>query len=127
MNLEEAYGLLNNIYVNFSKSAKSYYVYSYRPQYDTVTKRTLKKDVTSIGKIFSETGLGEITFNSSFLNAHPGFVNLSVVRTGKNKIHIETKNTDKAASTQKSESILDARHMKIGASYFIHKIPNLLH
>ena len=113
MNLEEAYGLLNNIYVNFSKSAKSYYVYSYRPQYDTVTKRTLKKDVTSIGKIFSETGLGEITFNSSFLNAHPGFVNLSVVRTGKNKIHIETKNTDKAASTQKSEPILDARHMKI--------------
>ena len=122
MNLEEAYGLLNNIYVNFSKSAKSYYVYSYRPQYDTVTKRTLKKDVTSIGKIFSETGLGEITFNSSFLNAHPGFVNLSVVRTGKNKIHIETKNTDKAASTQKSESILDARHMKIGASYFISEI-----
>ncbi len=60
MNLEEAYGLLNNIYVNFSKSAKGYYVYSYRPQYDTVTKRTLKKDVTSIGKIFSETGLGEI-------------------------------------------------------------------
>ena len=55
MNLEEAYGLLNNIYVNFSKSAKGYYVYSYRPQYDTVTKRTLKKDVTSIGKIFSET------------------------------------------------------------------------
>ena len=86
MNLEEAYGLLNNIYVNFSKSAKGYYVYSYRPQYDTVTKRTLKKDVTSIGKIFSETGLGEIIFNSSFLNAHPGFVNLSVVRTGKNKI-----------------------------------------
>ena len=43
MNLEEAYGLLNNIYVNFSKSAKGYYVYSYRPQYDTVTKRTLKK------------------------------------------------------------------------------------
>lgn len=32
MNLEEAYGLLNNIYVNFSKSAKGYYVYSYRPQ-----------------------------------------------------------------------------------------------
>ena len=122
MDLEEAYGLLNNIYVNFSKRAKSYYVYSYRPQYDTVTKRTLKKDVTSIGKIFSETGLGEITFNSSFLNAHPGFVNLSVVRTGKNKIHIETKNTDKAASTQKSESILDARHMKIGASYFISEI-----
>ena len=77
MNLEEAYGLLNNIYVNFSKRAKSYYVYSYRPQYDTVTKRTLKKDVTSIGKIFSETVLGEITFNSSFLNAHPGFVNLA--------------------------------------------------
>ena len=25
MDLEEAYGLLNNIYVNFSKSAKSYY------------------------------------------------------------------------------------------------------
>ena len=28
MNLEEAYGLLNNIYVNFSKSAKGYYVYA---------------------------------------------------------------------------------------------------
>lgn len=89
MDLSDAYSVLSNVYVNFCKSAKCFYVYTYTPKYDPETKRTLKKNVQSIGKITSEDGLGEILFNGKFLNANPGIVDFKVLRTAKNKIHIE--------------------------------------
>ena len=121
MNIEEAYACLSNIYVNFSKVNACYYVYSYRPEYDPNTKKTLKRDIVSIGKIFNDSGIGEIIFNSKFLNSHPLFINLTVLRTGKNKLHIELKEQKK--ETQKdSDSILMAKHMKIGATYCINEV-----
>lgn len=91
MDLSSAYSVLNNIYANFSKKSGCFYVYSYRPEYDISTKSTLKKDVTSIGKICTVDGIGTIEFNAKFLKTHPEFINLKVSRRAKNTIYIEVK------------------------------------
>ena len=116
MDLSTAYSLLSNVYSNYSKTASCFYVYSYRPEYDPVSKRTKKKGIKSIGKIMAEDGFGEIIFNSKFLNANPGLMNFKVLRTAKNKIHIEP--IMKKAPSEMG-ALLEARHMKIGATYFI--------
>ena len=84
MDLSSAYSVLSNIYANFSKKAGCFYVYSYTPVYDSSTKNTSKKNITSIGKISSESGIGLIEFNAKFLRAHPEFINLKVFRKAKN-------------------------------------------
>ena len=71
MDLSSAYSVLSNIYANYSKKSGYFYVYSYRPDYDISTKNTLKKDVTSIGKICTVDGIGTIEFNAKFLKEHP--------------------------------------------------------
>ena len=70
MDLTSAYSVLSNIYANFSKKAGCFYVYSYTPVYDSSTKNTSKKNITSIDKISSESGIGLIEFNAKFLRAH---------------------------------------------------------
>ena len=72
----------------------------------------------SIGKIRATDGLGRIEFNIKFLNIHPEFASLKVLRTGKNTIHIEEPSTDNSSNTDNSR-LLEARHMKVGATYFI--------
>lgn len=124
MDLSNAYSILKNVYVNFSKVNNCFYVYKYRPEYDPTSKRTLKKDVMSIGKIRETDGLGRIEFNSKFLNIHPEFASLKILRTGKNTIHIEEPSTDNSYNTDNSSNtdnsrLLEARHMKVGATYFI--------
>lgn len=120
MDLSSAYSVLANIYANFSKKAGCFYVYSYTPVYDSSTKNTYKKNITSIGKISSESGIGFIEFNAKFLRAHPEFINLKVFRKAKNTIHIESKENDSVSlSAADSSDLLEAHHMKIGASYFI--------
>ena len=120
MDLSSAYSVLSNIYANYSKKSGYFYVYSYRPDYDISTKNTLKKDVTSIGKICTVDGIGTIEFNAKFLKVHPEFINLQVSRTAKNTIYIEAMDGNKSAlASSQRDSLLEARHMKIGASYFI--------
>ena len=120
MNLSSAYSVLSNIYANYSKKSGYFYVYSYRPDYDISTKNTLKKDVTSIGKICTVDGIGTIEFNAKFLKEHPEFINLKVSRRAKNTIYIEAMDGNKSAlASSQRDSLLEARHMKIGASYFI--------
>ncbi len=121
MNTTDAYSFLNNIYANYSKKTKCFYVYSYRPEYDAVSKKTLKKDVVSIGKIKESSGFGEIVFNSKFLGLHPEFINFTVIRPGKNKLHIQQKTGTEDKASSSMGDLLQARHMKIGATYFIHE------
>ena len=120
MDLSSAYSVLSNIYANFSKKSGCFYVYSYRPAYDVTSKTTLKKDVSSIGKISSAGGIGPIEFNAKFLKTHPEFINLKVLRRAKNTIYIEAIEEHKSSiAFEQREHLLEARHMKIGASYFI--------
>ena len=120
MDLSSAYSVLSNVYANFSKKSGCFYVYSYRPVYDPAFKSTLKKDISSIGKICSEGGIGPIEFNAKFLKVHPEFINLKVSRRAKNTIYIEAveKHKSSVAFAQRGQ-LLEASHMKIGASYFI--------
>ena len=60
MNLSSAYSVLSNVYANYSRASDCFYVYTYRPFYDPEKKRTLKKDIQSIGKILSADGIGTI-------------------------------------------------------------------
>lgn len=119
MNLSSAYSVLSNVYANYSRASDCFYVYTYRPFYDPEKKRTLKKDIQSIGKILSADGIGTIEFNSRFLNANPGFVDFKVKRTARNKIHIEPVSRK---APYDAGALLEARHMKIGATYFISEI-----
>lgn len=122
MNIDAVYSLFKNVYVNFNKRNNCFYVNSYRPEYSTELKKTQKKEVKCIGKIEnSDTGIGKITFNSSFISKHPEIVNFNVLRTGKNKIVIEPVKVEisKEAGAVSSDELLEVRHMKVGASYFI--------
>lgn len=119
MDLSSAYSVLSNVYANYSRASDCFYVYTYRPFYDPEKKRTLKKDIQSIGKILSADGIGTIEFNSRFLNANPGFVDFKVKRTARNKIHIEPVSRK---APYDAGALLEARHMKIGATYFISEI-----
>ena len=83
MDISSAYSILSNVYANASKAAGCFYVYSYRPEYDAATKRTVKKDVKSIGKIETKDGFGQIILNNKFLKEYPDFVDFKVERTAK--------------------------------------------
>ena len=52
MDISSAYSILSNVYANASKAAGCFYVYSYRPEYDAATKRTVKKDVMVSVRLF---------------------------------------------------------------------------
>ena len=118
MDISSAYSILSNVYANASKAAGCFYVYSYRPEYDAATKRTVKKDVKSIGKIETKDGFGQIILNNKFLKEYPDFVDFKVERTAFNKIHIELRKSKKSQGVNASD-LLQAGHMKIGATYFI--------
>lgn len=118
MSKQEALEILKNIYCNFNRTNNCYYVYSYTPEYDPISKKTKKKNVVSIGKIFAENGLGPIQFNSKFLNQHPIFMSLQVRREGKNNIVIKEVDLPFAKSNIRSDMPISKR-MRIGATYFI--------
>ena len=116
MSLSTAYAALANVYVNLNRKAGCRYVYSYVPSYSREKKRTLKKDIRCIGKILAEGGEGEVLFNGRFLAAHPEFAMLRAVRTGRDSFRIEER---REAGDAEGAPLLQARKMKIGASYFI--------
>lgn len=121
MSKQEAYVILKNIYCNYNKINKCYYVYSYTPAYDPISKKTKKQNVVSIGKITEENGFGPIQFNSKFLNQHQIFASLKVIREDKNKIVIQEATRDPSRLNTRDD-LLTSRHMKIGASYFIKSV-----